>query len=95
MSDSKAEDGVIVALVERFRNLRLPRALNIKARVDRGEVLQDAEIDFLNRVLQDATEIQSMVKRRPEFEQVAAQAVHLYHEITEKALQNQRAADSE
>ena len=84
------QEGVIVALVERFRNFRLPRALAIKERVDDGEKLHDEDIAFLNRVFEDAQHIQRLLDQYPEFEEIAAQAIHLYNEITRTALENEQ-----
>ena len=90
MSLPNAEDGVVVALLERFRTQRLPRALDIKEKVDRGEKLGEADIEFLERVFEDAKQIQPLLERHPDFEDLVARAMHLYNEITKLALENEQ-----
>jgi hypothetical protein len=90
MSNSTKDTGVITTLLERFEKQRLPRALALKSQVDAGQRLSQADIDFLKLVFQDAKEIQPLVSRYPEYEPLVAQVIHLYHEITEKALANER-----
>jgi hypothetical protein len=41
MKDESSDLGTIQVLAERLNNSRLPRALELKARVDRGNVLND------------------------------------------------------
>jgi hypothetical protein len=89
MSNSSSDDGVIAALLERFQTIRLPRALDIKARVDSGEKLHENDIAFLSRVLEDAQHIQPLLDRHPEYEELVTRAMHLYGEITRKALENE------
>ena len=90
MSKPENDDGVIVALLERFKEFRLPRALDLKALVDRGERLSEADIAFLKRVFEDAQEIKPIVERNPEYRELTAKAISLYHEITRRALENER-----
>ena len=92
MTESSKETGVIVTLVERFETQRLPRALAIKENVDRGERLSDADLAFLREVLEDAQYINPLVQKHPEWQPLVARAMHLYKEITEKALANEEAA---
>ena len=82
MTDASKDDGVIAALLERFQNIRLPRALDIKARVDKGEKLHENDIAFLGRVLEDAQQIQPLLDRHPEYEVLVTRAMHLYNDIT-------------
>ena len=90
MTDSSQDTGVIVALVERFTEQRLPRAIAIKERVDQGQRLSEQDISFLEQVLSDAEKIKPLVDRHPEWQELVAKAVQLYQEITEKALQNEQ-----
>jgi hypothetical protein len=64
IDESKPEDkGVAAALIERFEKWILPHALEIKAKVDRGEKLDDFDIDFLENELKDAEAIKPHMDR--------------------------------
>ncbi len=85
------ETGVLTALARRMVDERLPKALALKERVDRGEVLNELDLAFLEQVVQDARHIQPMMDANPRAKEVAARMLHLYHEITQKALDNEQA----
>ena len=53
MTESK-DAALIQVLVDRLEKIRLPVALELKEKVDRGEVLNDLDIDYLEEVLGDA-----------------------------------------
>jgi hypothetical protein len=61
----------------------------LKSQVDAGERLSQVDIDFLKLVFQDAKEIQPLISQYPEYQQLVAQAINLYREITKKALENE------
>ncbi len=91
MSGSTREAGIIQALLERLETQRLPRALAMKERVDRGERLGEFDIQFLETVFADARQIQSAVGgRHPEYDELVARVVHLYKEILDKAMENEK-----
>ncbi|NEX23380.1 hypothetical protein G3480_24320 [Thiorhodococcus mannitoliphagus] len=92
MADPSHDDGVIVAVIERFEKYRLPRALDMKAKVERGERLGDTEIAYLKRLLDDAQDVKRLVDKRPDLQGLYTRAVGLYQEITQKALENERNA---
>ncbi|MEW7989776.1 MAG: hypothetical protein AB2728_18655 [Candidatus Thiodiazotropha sp.] len=90
MPDTTKDEGIIAALLERFEKQRLPRTIALKDRVDAGEKLSQVDIDYLKLVFEDANQIKPLVAKHPEYEQLVAQAFHLYRQITEKALQNEQ-----
>jgi hypothetical protein len=87
---SKDDAGLIQVLAQRMETQRLPRALSLKDKVDQGETLNEFDIHFLEEVFQDAQQIMPLVDRHPEWQDLAARLIHLYKEITDKALKNEQ-----
>ena len=92
MNQHPEDAGVIQALLTRFNEQRLPRALEMKAKVDSGETLAAFEVDLLADILADARAMHGLLERHPEYEPLVTKALGLYKEITEKALANERKA---
>ena len=66
MSDSAPKDaGTIQVLLQQLNDIRLPRALDLKKKVDRGEKLDSYDINFLETVLADASSAQGLIARHP------------------------------
>lgn len=89
MSEADKDLGIATALMERMRTQRIPRALELKAKVDRGEKLEDRDLAFLREVFESAEQIMPLVDRHSEYQGLYAQALDLYKTITEKALENE------
>ena len=83
------DTGVIQALLKRFDEQRLPRALELKTKVDGGKSLEQFEVDYLEDILNDIRAIKGLVDRHPEYEALVVKGMQLYTEITAKALQNE------
>ena len=92
MTDPNKDAALIQVLVERLETQRLPRALELKARVDGGGLLDDIDIAFLEQVFHDSAQIKPFLDKHPEWQDLAGQVMHLYHDITAKALENQQAS---
>ncbi len=89
MNTSK-DEGVIAVLIERFNKERLPRMLRLKEKVDSGEKLGDMDINFIKEVFKDANHVLPLGDRHPEYQDMIAKIIRLYHEITEQALKNEQ-----
>ena len=90
MADLDNDDGAILVLIERFEKYRLPRLMELKGRTDNGELLSDADIEFLDRVIRDAQQSKRLIDRHPEWQAFCANVIHLYENITDQALDNEK-----
>ena len=90
MTEISKETGTIAVLAKRMVEERLPKALAMKARVDKGELLSDLDLAFLEDVVAGSKQNWSLLKD-PRVLEVAGRMVQLYREITEKALENEKA----
>lgn len=81
--------GVLAVIVARMEQQRLPRAIDLKAKVEQGSVLDDLDIEFLEQVFADCNELKPLLERHPEYQDLAARMMALYREITTKALANE------
>ena len=90
MVDESKDAGLIQVLATRLESQRLPRALSLKEKVDQGDTLDKYDLNFLEEVIDDANKIQPLLERHPEWQVLAAKIIHLYKEIAEKALENEK-----
>jgi hypothetical protein len=91
MTDEPKDLGIAIVLLQQFSGETLPKALEIKSRLDDGERLDHWDIEFLQDLFRRAEEIKPLVDRHPEYQDVYAKAVHLYKQITDQALANEKA----
>jgi hypothetical protein len=90
MNNETMDSGVIQVLLDRLSQQRLPQLLELKERVDRGEKLNGLDIAHLQQAFSDYNQIKSIVDKHPELQSLVAQVIHLYKQISDKALENER-----
>jgi hypothetical protein len=92
VAEISKELGVIAVLAKRMVEERLPKALALKERVDRGETLNELDLNFLEQIVHEANQIMPKMKDDPRVMQVGARMLQLWKEISTKALENEQAA---
>lgn len=90
MDDPEVETGIILSLINRFERQRLPRLLELRERVETGELLDETDIEFIDQVIHDAQQSKPLIDKHPEWQKFCARVIHLYEEITEQALKNEK-----
>ena len=90
MRDPEDDEGVIQVLLEQLAEDRLPRTLRIKDRVDRGETLNEFDLEYLDEVLDEAEQAQDLACSHAELQPLVSKLSDLYSEITKKALDNEQ-----
>lgn len=94
MAKTSKNTGVMLTLAKRFQEQRLPRALALKEKVDRGETLSTNDVEFLEQVFKDANYIWPLAEKNPEWQPMVSQAVSLYREILDRATENENGEKS-
>ena len=90
MNQEANDTGVATVIFERLEKERLPRALDLKAKVDAGGRLDDMDIAFLERVFADSEDLKPLLDRHPEYNELASRMMRLYQEITARGLENEK-----
>jgi hypothetical protein len=90
MTEVSKDAGVIAVLAKRMVEERLPKALAMKERIDKGGLLNDLDLAFLEQIVKDAGQLRPLMEKDPRVKELAGQMLHLYREITDKALANEK-----
>jgi hypothetical protein len=90
VSEETEDQGIIQVVIDRLEKIRLPVALQLQDKVNRGETLNDLDLAFLDNVFQDTQKIRGMLDKYPAWQPLAARMLSLYSEITTKALENEK-----
>ena len=89
--DKKTEDtGVILVLLESFEKQRLPRIIDIKLKLDYGDIINEFELEYLSEALHDARMLLPYLDRHPEYQPLVAKIIHYYKVVIDEALANER-----
>ncbi|MCP3852882.1 MAG: hypothetical protein GY694_22040 [Gammaproteobacteria bacterium] len=84
------DEMVLEVLLERFEKQRLPRLLDIDAKLEQGNKLDDYDLQFLEEVFSDTQENKHYLQAADEdLKQLFMSVLKLYHSITQKALKNE------
>lgn len=90
MNRLSRDECVIIAVIQRLWESRLPRALRLKATVDEGKILSSSDIRYIARTRKDTQQIMPLIDKHPKYQDLFTNVIHLYHHITQRALDNER-----
>ncbi len=90
MTETSKDAYLIQVLIQRFERIRLPIALDLKSKVDRGDILNEMDIELLESVFHDFEQIKPLIDRHAEWQALAARIANLYNTITTRALENEQ-----
>ncbi len=93
MDFSSANEATLAVLIGRFNSHRLPRILALKRSVDRGELLGEFDLHFLERVIRDANHFKQLSQDSPRYQELLVRYISLYSKIIAIALENERQGD--
>ena len=96
-SDDQVEKdkGTILVLLDRFNRQRLPRAMDMKKRVNAGEVLSKFDHELIKEMQESMLHVNTIIARNPEYKELTAKIMELWTEIIEKDLENIKKQDSQ
>lgn len=84
------DTGIIQVSFQDLASQRLPRIIEIKHKLDHGDILNEFDIECISEALHDARSLFPYLDRHPEYEMLASKVIHFYKEITDEALVNQK-----
>lgn len=89
MDKAIEEEATLEALLQRFKDYRLPRAERMLDRVEAGQPLSDEDIQWLERVIADGHVAMPLVRAHHEYDRLLAGAMALFAKIIELGVANE------
>jgi len=84
------EQEILEALLDRLNKQRLPHALELEAKVNAGEILNDYDLAFLSDVMKDMNRAQAVYNHFPEYETLLTKLMSLYAHIIKQGAENEK-----
>lgn len=94
MNDHPEDAGLLAILMERGKRQRLPRALALEEKMNKGELLSNFDIEFMEDVFESFTENRALLDRHPEYQDMVSRMAGIYARIMDKAAENEKAASA-
>ncbi len=94
MNEHPEDAGILAVLMERGERQRLPRALALEEKMNRGELLSNLDIEFLEDVFDSFSENKALLDRHPEYQEMVARMAGIYARIMDKAAENEESSTS-
>ncbi|MBE9560435.1 MAG: hypothetical protein IMF15_06570 [Proteobacteria bacterium] len=82
--------GIMQTLLLEFERHRLPRLLRLRDKVDRGEVLNEVDFEFLCKEIDDACITKHLIVSYPELEEFCLHMGHMFKELCDRAVENEK-----
>lgn len=82
------ELGVVQVVLERYNREWLPALLDMKAKVDRGDTLDEREVALLKKAMDEANSGVAFARSHTEFRSLVDKATRLYDHIEAKHQEN-------
>ena len=94
MTNADDDTGALMAIVQNWDTQTRPRLEKIKASVDSGGPIAEVDLEFLEQIHAQSGRNEALFDRNPEYKRLLAMAVRFYKEIIDRALENERNAQS-
>ena len=89
MLKENIDKGVIFVLLDKFNKYQLRRARELIKRLERGDLLDDYDYEYIRNELKVVWEVEKLVKRNPEYQELFIKSLSLLNEILDKAFENE------
>ena len=86
MDKSTSEVGVITTVIERLVKQELPILQAMEEKLDKGERLDDSELEFLEKISTDGNEVMRMIDHHPEYQELTVKVLGLCTKLISKAV---------
>ena len=92
MTMSQKDLGIAQVLLKHRNEQLLPYALELKDRVDKGELLSGYDLEFLKQAEGEARSLPPLLERQPQYKPLAQQVFALLEHIAAKGIENEKAS---
>jgi hypothetical protein len=87
------DKGTLQVVLQDYEQHKLPRMLAIKEQVDKGELLNDIDLNFLKDMYREIHQYEAFIEEHKEYRVLYKDFVQLYCAIMDTALINERQKD--